>query len=531
MHLLRTASAIATVALALGAAQTVAPSPARAAGDALVWGDLLPAGLDPHAIYDVPMQFILLNAYDGLYRYVGNPPDLVPWLAESYTVSDDGLTWEFTLRDGATFHDGSPVTADDVVYSFQRLLALGKAPSGAFAPVLKPEDVTKIDEHTVRFVLSEPYAPFLSALPIVAIVNQEVVEANAKDGDWGTAWLSSNEAGSGAYIVDPASYRPQEAVDLERYADHFMGWNDNPAPIEEVKGRPVAEPSTRLLALMKGDIDATGGYLPTDQVERIENEDGVHVARDESMRIFVIRMNNKKSPFDNVNARKCFSYAFNYDGFISGILKDFAKRNPAPLPNNLWGYPQDVEGYSFDLGKAKEYCDKARTEGADLDREIEIHIQTERDQTTQAAQLFQSDLLKLGINIKFVADTWPNLTASTARPETTPDMWIHWVSTYFVDPENWIGQMYDSQFQGTWKASAWYQNDRVDQLLRGARANTNRDERAKMYEEAARIVVDDAADIWVYNTVELRGMNDRVKGYKFSPVGSGSEIRYMSLGS
>jgi peptide/nickel transport system substrate-binding protein len=526
MRLLRTATAIATVVLALGAAQ-----PAKAAGDALVWGDQLPAGLDPHAIYDVPMQFILLNAYDGLYRYVGNPPELSPWLAESHTVSDDGLTWEFTLRDGATFHDGSPVTADDVVYSFDRLLNLGKAPSGAFKPVLSAENVTAVDEHTVRFVLDEPYAPFLSALPIVAIVNQEVVEAHVKDGDWGTEWLSSNEAGSGAYSVDPASYRPQEAVDLERYADHFMGWDDNPSPIEEIKGRPVAETSTRVLALMKGDIDATDSYLPTDQVERVEKEDGVHVARNESMRIFIIRMNNQKPPFDNINARKCFSYAFNYDGFISGILKDFAERNPAPLPKNLWGYPQDVEGYSFDLDKAKEYCDKARAEGADLDREIEIHIQSALDQTTQAAQLFQSDLLKLGINIRFVANTWPNLTASTAKPETTPDMWIHWVSTYFVDPENWIGQMYDSQFQGTWKASAWYQNDQVDQLLRDARADTNHDERARMYEEAARIVVEDAADIWVYNTVELRGMNDRVEGYRFSPVGSGSEFRYMSLKS
>jgi peptide/nickel transport system substrate-binding protein len=526
MRLLRTATAIATVVLALGAAQ-----PVKAAGDALVWGDTLPAGLDPHAIYDVPMQFILLNAYDGLYRYVGNPPELKPWLAESYTVSDDGLTWEFKLRDGATFHDGSPVTADDVVYSFQRLLELGKAPSGAFAPVLKPENVTKVDDHTVRFVLSEPYAPFLSALPIVAIVNQEVVEAHAKDGDWGTEWLSSNEAGSGAYIVDPEGYRPQEAVDLERYPDHFMGWDDNPNPIDLVRARPVAETSTRVLALLKGDIDATDSYLPTDQVERVEKADGVHVARDESMRIFLIRMNNTKSPFDNVNARKCFSYAFNYDGFIGGILKNFAERNPAPLPKNLWGYPQDVQGYSFDLDKAKEYCDKARAEGADLDREIEIHIQTALDQTTQAAQLFQSDLLKLGINIKFVADTWPNLTASTAKPETTPDMWIHWVSTYFVDPENWIGQMYDSQFHGTWKASAWYQNDQVDDLLRKARATTDRDERAKLYEEAARLVVDDAPDIWIYNTVQLRGLSDRVEGYKFSPVGSGGEVRYMSLAS
>jgi peptide/nickel transport system substrate-binding protein len=130
-----------------------------------------------------------------------------------------------------------------------------------------------------------------------------------------------------------------------------------------------------------------------------------------------------------------------------------------------------------------------------------------------------------------VANTWPNLTASTAKPETTPDMWIHWVSTYFVDPENWIGQMYDSQFAGTWKASAWYQNDEVDALLREARETSDLDKRAALYDQAARIVVDDAADIWVYNTVQLRGMTDRVEGYTFSPVGSGADFRSMSLGS
>jgi len=157
---------------------------------------------------------------------------------------------QFTLRDDATFHDGSPVTAEDVVYSFQRLLNLGKAPSGAFSPVLSAEDVTAIDDRTVQFVLGKPYAPFLSALPIVAIVNQELVEANAKDGDWGTEWLSSNEAGSGAYSIDPSTYRPQEVVDLERNPEFFIGWGDNANPIDEVKVRPVAETSTRVLALM-----------------------------------------------------------------------------------------------------------------------------------------------------------------------------------------------------------------------------------------------------------------------------------------
>jgi peptide/nickel transport system substrate-binding protein len=454
--------------------------------------------------------------------------EIKPALATDWKFAEDN-SLDLKIREGVKFHDGSPLTAEDVVYSFERLLAMGQAPAGAFKPILAAENVSAVDERTVRFVLNEPYAPFLAAIPIVAIVNPEIVKEHEENGDWGAAWLASNEAGSGAYVFDPSTYRPQEVIDLERYEDHFMGWDHNPDPIDAVKQRDVKETSTRVLALIAGEIDSTDSYLPTDQVERIEQADGVHVAQDESMRTFVIRMNNAKSPFDNLNARKCFAHAFNYEGFIQDILKGYAVRNPGPMPGNLWGAPKDLAGYDYDLDKAKQFCDQARAEGADLDRPIELHIQSQLEQTTQAAQLFQSDLLKLGINVEFVANLWPNLTASTVDPETTPDMWIHWVSTYFVDPENWIGQMYDSQFHGTWKASSWYQDDEVDRLLREARATTEQAKRAELYEQASRIIVEASPDIWVYNTVQLRGMSDRVTGYKFSPVGSGGELRYMSV--
>jgi peptide/nickel transport system substrate-binding protein len=518
------------VLLALGVliAGLSGPVPSRAADQVMVWGDALPKNLDPHDPYDVPAALIQLNVYDNLYRYQGNPPQLQPWLAESHTVSRDGRTWDFKLRKGVKFHDGSELTAEDVVWSVKRILGLNKAAAGPLKAA-KIESVTAPERHTVRYVLERPYAPFLSIIPVATVVNRRVVEPHAKDNDWGNAWLSGNGAGSGAYVPDPASYIPEKALDLKRHPNHFMGWGHNAQPIDLIRVRPVAETSTRVLALMKGEIDAGDSYLPTDQVERLSKVKDVVVHRNESMRIFIIRMNNTRAPFDNVNFRKCMSHAFNYDGFIGVILKNFAERNPAPIPKNLWGFPEGVKGYDFDLAKARAACDKAKAEGAPVDREVQLHIQTGLDQTLQAAQLFQSDARKIGLNMKVVPSTWPTLTASTAKPDTTPDMWIHWVSAYFIDPENWIGTMYDSQFHGTWKASAWYKNNQVDELLRSARSNTNRDERAKLYQQAARLVVEDAPDIWVYNTVELRGMRARVKGFKFSPVGSGSELRWMSV--
>ncbi|MCB4824584.1 ABC transporter substrate-binding protein [Roseicella aerolata] len=504
-------------------------TPAAAQQRPLVWGDTLPATLDPHAVFDVPSQFILLNIYDGLYRYQGNPPQLIPWLAERHSVSEDGLTWEITLRDGVNFHDGSPMTAEDVVYSFRRLLAMNRAPAAAFTPVLKAENVSAPDARTVRFVLSTPYAPFLAAMPLVAIVNPRVLTANEKDSDRGAEWLAANSAGSGAYRMDSATYRPRTALDLVRFPEHFRGWADNPKPIDQVRSRPVMETSTRVLALLRGEIDATDSYLPTDQVERVERNARTRVAKDESMRVFILRMNNRKPPFDNKDARLCFAHAFNYPGFNEIILKGLVIRNPGPNPNNLWGNPEGMAPYSFDLAKAREHCDKARAAGAPLGREIEIHVQSELEQTVQAAQMFQADLRRVGVSLKIVPSTWPNITGSTGRPETTPDMWVHWVSAYFIDPENWIGQMYDSRFHGTWKASSWYQNQQVDALLAKARTSLDQSERARLYAEATKLVVADSPDIWVYNTVNLRGLTRRVQGYSFSPVGSGGELRTLSL--
>ncbi|MGO4841586.1 ABC transporter substrate-binding protein, partial [Rhizobiaceae sp. 2RAB30] len=97
-------------------------------------------------IFDILMQLYMLNTYDTLYRYTGNPPELRTWLAESHTVSDDALRWTFTLRGGIKFHDGTTMTAEDVVYSFQRVLALKRGPASAFVSYLKPENVKALDE-------------------------------------------------------------------------------------------------------------------------------------------------------------------------------------------------------------------------------------------------------------------------------------------------------------------------------------------------------------------------------------------------
>src|SRR4029453_19342939 len=162
--------------------------------------------MDPHAAFDVGRVAVRLNLYDGLYRWLDNPPVLTPWLAESHTVSADGLTYTFKLRRGAKFHDGTEITAEDVRWSAERILALKKGAASLLATMIAPGSIKALDRHTVQFTLSKPASIFLSVVPEVHVVNSALVKKNEKDGDGGAAWLTSNDAGSGSYIL--SGYSP-----------------------------------------------------------------------------------------------------------------------------------------------------------------------------------------------------------------------------------------------------------------------------------------------------------------------------------
>src|SRR4029434_5793151 len=163
--------------------------------------------MDPHAAFDVGRVAVRLNLYDGLYRCLYNPPKLEPWLAESYTVSPDGLTYTFKLRRGAKFHDGTEITAEDVRYSAERILALKKGAAALLSTMIAPGSTKALDRYTVQVTLRQPAAIFLAVVPEVHVVNAGLLKKNEKDGDWGAAWLTSNDAGSGSYMLsryDPA---------------------------------------------------------------------------------------------------------------------------------------------------------------------------------------------------------------------------------------------------------------------------------------------------------------------------------------
>ena len=473
--------------------------------------------VDPHAAFDVGRVAVRLNIYDGLMRWENNPAVLELWVAESYTIAPDGLTYRFKMRHGVKFHDGTEMNAQDVVYSLDRILAVGKGAASLFKTMVEPGAARALDDYTVEFKLKKPSAIFLSVVPEIHIVNAALVKSES-GGDWGQAWLSKNSAGSGAYKL--TQFDPAVGFVAERFPEHFKGWG--PKWIDEIEFRGVKDTNTRVLGLLRGDFQGIGGYLQTDQLNRIKANGNAQVLEAESMRVMMAQFNMTRAPITDVHVRRAINYAFDYDGFNNDILGGLVERNPTPLPNTIWGVPKDVKGYSFDIGKAKAELAQAKVK---IDRPIELAFLTGFQQSEQAAQLLQNGLTKAGVQSKVVGYPWPTIVEKFKDPGTTPDVSVYWISTYYADPHNWVGEMFSSSTAGTFKNAAHYKNPKVDELLDKALRSTDQAERAKLYEQATRIVVDDAAGLWIYNTKWYGPYSSKIKGIVFCPIGSAQEMR------
>jgi peptide/nickel transport system substrate-binding protein len=476
--------------------------------------------LDPHTIFDASRAGVRFNLYDGLYRYVDNPPTMIPWLAESHEISNDRLSYTFKLRRDARFHDGTPVTAADVVYSIERVLALKKGPASLYLDAIKPGTTHAPDLHTVVFRLANPSAVFLATVPDILVVNRALVESHAVDGDWGEAWLSRNEAGSGSYTL--TRFEPAIGWTARRFHDHFAGWG--PTPLDEIEFRTVLEINTRVLGLMRGDYHGAEGFMPYDQIQRLRQSDKVQVIEEESMRVFLLALNNAVPPMDDVHFRRALAYAFDYDGFINHIMKGSVSRNPGPIPINMWGSPPGLEGYRFDLERA---ADELRKVKSPL-RPLTINALAGYSESEQAAVLFQEALRRLGIESSVEFAPWSVIANRLASLDTRPDILPIWRSTFYVDPNNWIGEGFGSRYNGQ-RSLSYYNNPEFDGLLDRALVSDSQAERQTLYERMSQMVSDDAAGIFVYNTRWYGPYSKRVSGIRFSPVNNGQDLRGASM--
>jgi len=490
--------------------------------------------IDPAGHMDVGRSTSRLNFYDGLLRWRDNPPKLTPNLALSYEASAGAKKWIFHLRKEALFHNGSEVTAEDVVYTMERLLALGTGAAGVFAPILDKGATRALDKYTVEFQLKKPFAAFAGLTHFLHVLNKKVVQAHEKDGDWGSKWLSTygtrlgkDGVGTGSYTYE--MYDPAVGYDGIKFKDHFLGWDD--PHMERIGYRSVHEQAARVLALMKGDFHGEHGYLSYEQLEKVKTSPKMKVVVQPTMRLFYPHLHCQKPPTSDVHFRRALCYAFDYESWINDIQHNMVERNIGPVPNPMWGSldPGKEFGYEYNLDKAKEELKKCTVDWKKC-LPIEQATILGMSATLEGAQILQAGLNRIGVKTTIAPKSWPTLTEQARKPETASNIWWTWRSTYYADPHNWIGEMFDSEKWGAWYSSSWYKNPQVDELLHRAISIVDQKEREKLYLEAGRIVVQDAPAIFIHNEKWHGTFNEQVKGIRFCPVGDANEWRWLYWG-
>ena len=369
--------------------------------------------MDPAEVFELTTGEIIANIYDRVMMF--EPEDLqtlVGGVAESWEVSNGGKTITFKIRSGLEFHSGNPVRAEDVAWSLQRVVKLGKTPSFIITQFGWNADnvdslVKALDDDRFSVTITEDFSPglVLNALSagVASVVDKKLVMGHEKDGDLGYDWLKSNSAGSGAFSLK--TWKANEIVTLEANKDYRHG-----APgMQRVILRHVAEPSSQRLLLEKGDIDMARNLTP-DQVKGIEGNADIAVDGYPKGTIVYMAANAGHPILGNEKVVQAMRWLVDYDSMANSFLAGQFVVHQAFWPAGLWA-SLDTIPYHQDVARAKTLLAEA---GYPDGFELTIHTLT-NSPFPEIAQSVQANLAKGGIKANIVTlegkTLWPKYRA------------------------------------------------------------------------------------------------------------------------
>jgi len=477
--------------------------------------------LDPHASFDTRRSDIRLQLYDGLFRWQGSPLRITPWLADSYTVSEDGRTFRFTLRKDARFHDGSEIRSGDVVYSVERVLALKRGLAPLLSGLLAPGSTKAIDPQTVEFNLNRASPLFLALLPELSIVNAQLLKANEINNDWGKTWLQNNDAGSGAYTFKERTQTG--SVIASRFAGHWNSvWSER--PIEEVEWRPMLDPEARITALTRGEVQVLQGTYALPDLKRLRQTRDVAFLVSDNPRVFLGLLQTAREPMKLPAFRKVLAQVFDADWFISSTLGEGATPLAIPIPPSLASAPPNLARPTFDITAARTSLDKLKLQP----RELTIGAVAGDPHSERAALIMLEGLGKLGLPARIVSEPWPVVMNRMHDEKQMYDILFLWRGARYLDANNWVGEMFNCDLFGTGNAS-WYCNRDADKLIKEGQAATDAKARRTAFEKAAALIAEEQAAIFVASAKRPIIHSKVVKGLQLSPVGEAIEIRGATI--
>ena len=521
------AAALAALISGVAPQALMAETPA----DTLVIADAIDdiVSIDPHEAFEFSGVDLNNNVYDTLIELDPTKPgELVPGLAESWNLADDGVTYTFKMKSGITFSSGNPVTAEDAALSLRRVVKLNKTPAFILTQFgLTPENVDQMitfEGDTVTLKTDKPYAPSFVYNCLTAgvanIVDMKTVMANEVDGDMGNAWLKANSAGTGAYVL--LSFKPNEGYVLERREGHWRG----DAPMKPIFMQHIPEGATQRLLLEKGDIDIGREMTPTD-IEGISGNPDLKVVSDVGGQVYYLALNQKKPELANPKVQEAMRWAVDYTGMTDSILKGQWVVHQAFLPQGFLGALNETP-YSLDIEKAKALMAES---GVTLPLEVKFTVRNNQERLDIATSL-QNTFAQAGINLVLdVGDGATGLATYRGRQhEMTLQTWgpdypdPHTnASTFAQNPDN-------SDEAGNTGYLAWrtaWDPGELHAMTDAAVQERDTAKREAMYEEIQRRHRDNSAFVMMFQQARQDAMRANVEG--FFAGGATDSVTYWTV--
>ena len=494
---------------------------AQGRGDTLiVVQELGPNSLDMQGVgSNQTVNGLAWNCYDRLLSYaVKTLPDgtpsydrekLAPELAESWQEASDGMSCTFRLRRDATFHDGTPVTAKDVKWSFDRAVTVGGFPTFQMSAgsLEKREQFVAVDDHTFRidYIRKDKMLLFNVAVVVPFVINSELARKNATEQDpWALTWLRNNEAGGGAYRIE--AWRPGSETIFAR----FDNWKSGPLPkIRRIIARDIPSAGTRRAMLERGDADFSTGFPPKDFEQLIKegkvNVTGVPIPNG----LWYVALNTSKPPFDNVKLRQAVAWAMPYEAIQSSAFFGRAvpmHGGPEKVEKAVWPQPFP---YVTNLDKAKALMAEAGfAQGLETTLALDTGSATVGE---PAAVLMQESLGKIGI--KVTIEKMPGANWRTTLNKKELPMALNRFSGWLDYPEYYFYWNFHGN-NSIFNISA-YKSPAMDALIDKARFTTDTAEYDRTVKEFIALCMSEVPMVPLNQPIHDVATQKSVSGYQF----------------
>ncbi len=488
-----------------------------------------PEGFDP-ALYTAGTTFNASSRpiYNRLVEFERGTTNTIPGLAESWEVSADGTEYTFKLRHGVKFHTTDFFTptrdfnADDVVFSFERQLkkdhpwheyTAGTAWeyfSGMSMPDLLKE-IAKVDDMTVKFVLTRPEAPMVAnlAMDFASIVSKEYADQLEAAGS--KEQLNQQPVGTGPFQW--VAYQKDAVI---RYKAHPEYWNGK-QPIDDLVFAITTDASVRQQKLQAGECHVAPYPNPAD-IDALRADANLEVMEQEGLNVGYLAYNAKVAPFDNAKVRKALNMAINKQAILDAVYQGAGAVAKNPIPPTMWSYNEATVDDPYDPAAAKTMLEE---EGVtDLNLKIwAMPVQRPYNPNARRmAELMQADFKEVGVNVEIVSFEWGEYLERSKAEDRDGALLLGWTGDN-GDPDNFLAVLLGCDAVGGANRAQWC-NEEFDGLIQKAKTLPTQEERAELYMQAQEVFKREAPWATIAHSIVFMPMRKEVKNYKMDPLGS-----------